>query len=68
MNDEKHYYAFISYKREDKKEAKRLQHTLEYYKLPNKLRQENPDLPEYVRPIFRDMTELIEILSDKSLS
>ena len=33
MNDEKHYYAFISYKREDKKEAKRLQHTLEYYKL-----------------------------------
>ena len=63
MNDEKHYYAFISYKREDKKEAKRLQHTLEYYKL-----QENPDLPEYVRPIFRDMTELIEILSYKSLS
>ena len=35
-----------------------MQHTLEYYKLPNKLRQENPDLPEYVRPIFRDMTDL----------
>lgn len=56
--EQKHYYAFISYKREDKKEAKRLQHTLEYYKLPNELRQENPGLPEYVRPIFRDMTDL----------
>ncbi|MBO6075044.1 MAG: TIR domain-containing protein [Paludibacteraceae bacterium] len=56
--EQKQYYAFISYKREDKKEAKRLQHTLEYYKLPNKLRQDNPDLPEYVRPIFRDMTNL----------
>lgn len=56
--EQKHYYAFISYKREDKKEAKRLQHTLEYYKLPNKLRQENPELPEFVRPIFRDMTDL----------
>ena len=56
--EQKHYYAFISYKREDKKEAKRLQHTLEYYRLPNKLRKENPNLPEYVRPIFRDMTDL----------
>ncbi len=56
--DQKHYYAFISYKREDKKEAKKLQHTLEYYRLPNKLRQENPELPEYVRPVFRDLTDL----------
>lgn len=58
MSEPKSYYAFISYKREDKKEAKSLQHRLEYYKLPNILRQANPDLPEYVRPIFRDMTDL----------
>ena len=44
--------------REDKKEAKRLQHALEYYRLPNNLLQENPELPEYVRPVFRDMTDL----------
>lgn len=58
MQQPKEYYAFISYKREDKKEAKRLQHALEYYRLPNHLRQENPGLPEYVRPVFRDMTDL----------
>ena len=58
MDENKEYYAFISYKREDKKEAKRLQHALEYYRLPNHLRQENPELPEYVRPVFRDMTNL----------
>ena len=58
MSEEKQYYAFISYKREDKRDAKRLQHQLEYYRLPNQLRRDNPDLPEYVRPIFRDMTDL----------
>ena len=58
MSEEKNYYAFISYKREDEKEAKRLQHQLEYYQLPNQLRKDNPDLPEYVRPVFRDMTDL----------
>jgi hypothetical protein len=36
----------------------RLQQALEYYRLPNHLRQENPELPEYVRPVFRDMTDL----------
>lgn len=58
MVGNKEYYAFISYKREDKKEAKRLQHALEYYRLPNQLRQHDSKLPEYVRPIFRDMTDL----------
>lgn len=57
-DNKKEYYAFISYKREDKKEAMRLQQALEYYRLPNNLRQENPALPEYVRPVFRDMTDL----------
>ena len=41
MKQPKEYYAFISYKREDKQEAKRLQHALEYYRLPNHLRKEN---------------------------
>lgn len=58
LQDQKQYYAFISYKREDKRDAKRLQHQLEYYRLPNQLRKDNPDLPEYVRPVFRDMTDL----------
>ena len=51
----KEYYSVRSYKREDKKEAKRLQHALEYYRLPNHLRQENPELPEYVRHVIRDI-------------
>ena len=56
MEQLKEYYAFINYKREDKREAMRLQHVLEYYRLPNHLRQENPELPKYVRHVFRDMT------------
>ncbi len=58
MSEEKQYYAFISYKREDKRDAKRLQHQLEYYRLPNQLRKDNHKLPEYVRPIFREMKDL----------
>lgn len=52
------YYAFISYKREDKKWAKWLQHKLEYYKLPVTLKKQNPTLPNKIRPIFRDSTDL----------
>ena len=70
MEQDKEYYAFISYKREDKKEAKRLQHALEYYRLSNHLGQENPRLPEYVRIVFCDMTgfnrisgELLELIN-----
>lgn len=59
MEQPKGYYAFISYKREDKKEAKWLQHALEYYRLPNHLRQENPELPEYVRLGYCDMKTAI---------
>ena len=55
MEQLKEYYPFIIYKREDIKETKHLQNALEYYRLPNRLRQENPELPEYVRPIFHDM-------------
>ncbi len=52
------YYAFISYKREDEKWAKWLQHKLENYKLPSVIRKENTDIPKYIRPVFRDKTDL----------
>lgn len=52
------YYAFISYKREDEKWAKWLQHKLENYRLPNIIRKEISRLPKYIRPVFRDKTDL----------
>ena len=51
------YYAFISYKREDEKWARWLQHRLEHFKLPSNLNGRT-DLPKEIRPIFRDTTEL----------
>ena len=58
MAEEYKYYAFISYKREDEKQAKWLQNKLEHYKLPTVVRTENPSLPETIYPIFRDTTDL----------
>lgn len=52
------YFAFISYKREDEKWAKWLQHKLEYYKLPSSVKKDNPDLPDKIRPVFKDTTDL----------
>ena len=52
------YIAFISYQRQDETLAKRLQHTLEYYKLPVAVIEKEPSLKDGVRPIFVDMTEL----------
>ena len=53
------YYAFISYKREDESWAKWLQDKLEYYKLPSSLNgSEDNDTPQYIRPVFRDITDL----------
>lgn len=52
------YLAFISYKREDEEWAKWLQHKLEHYRLPTSVRKLNPALPERVRPIFKDTTDL----------
>lgn len=52
------YYAFISYSHSDKKTAKWLQHKIEYYRLPVRLKKEMPHLPTRVRPIFRDETDL----------
>lgn len=52
------YFAFISYKREDEKWAKWLQKKLETYSLPIAIRKEKPELPNKIRPVFRDQSEL----------
>lgn len=51
------YYAFISYTKRDEKWAKWLQYELEHYKLPSNLNGRS-DLPENIRPVFKDTTEL----------
>ncbi|MBO5972792.1 MAG: TIR domain-containing protein [Alistipes sp.] len=52
------YYAFISYKREDEKWAKWLQQKLEDYKFPVDIRKKFSITPQFLRPIFRDKTDL----------
>lgn len=65
MDNAKEYFAFISYKREDEKWAKWLQHKLEHYKLPSNLNGRT-DLPKEIRPIFRDQSELASgVLADE---
>lgn len=46
------YYAFISYTEKDEKWAEWLQWELEHYKIPTKVRNENKDLPDRVKPVF----------------
>jgi len=58
MSTTKEYFAFISYKREDEKWAKWLQQMLEHYRLPVNVRKENTALPQTIRPIFKDTSEL----------
>lgn len=57
MEENKEYYAFISYKREDEKWAKWLQNKLEHYKFPTNFNGQT-DLPKHIRPTFRDVTDL----------
>lgn len=57
MEQQKEYFAFISYQRGDEKWAKWLQHKLEHYKLPSNLNGRT-DLPKEIRPIFKDNSEL----------
>ena len=60
------YFAFISYKREDEKWAKWLQHKLEHYKLPANVRRNNATLPKDLRPVFKDTSELASgVLADE---
>ena len=61
------YYAFISYKREDEKWAKWLQHRLESYRLPASIRTQDVSIPKYIRPIFRDNTDLSGTVLQDSL-
>lgn len=51
------YIAFISYAKEDERRARWLQRKLEHYHLPTRVREKRPDLPKFVRPIFRDATD-----------
>lgn len=57
MEQGKQYYAFISYKREDEKWAKWLQYKLEHYRFPTNING-YAELPKYIRPTFRDTTDL----------
>ncbi|MBO6081741.1 MAG: toll/interleukin-1 receptor domain-containing protein [Bacteroidales bacterium] len=57
MEQGKEYYAFISYKREDERWAKWLQHKLEHYRFPTRL-SAGGDFPRNIRPTFRDVTDL----------
>lgn len=52
------YFAFISYQHNDEKWAKWLQKQLENYKLPTNIRNHRPDIPQYIRPVFRDKSDL----------
>ena len=67
MRDKYKYYAFISYKREDEKWSKWLQHKLEHYKLPISARKQNTNLPERVRPVFKDTTDLAGGVLEKAI-
>ena len=58
MEQSKDYFAFISYKREDEKWAKWLQHKLEHYRLPSNVKKGNVHLPKDLRPVFKDTSEL----------
>lgn len=58
MGTENEYYAFISYKEEDYKMAKWLQHRLEHYHLPSAIRKKNPALPKRISPIFEYKSEM----------
>lgn len=56
MLQEKQYYAFISYKREDEAWARWLAKKIENYNLPTTLN--GKELPKSLRPVFRDTDEL----------
>ncbi len=57
------YYAFISYSRKDKVWGEWVQKKIENYRLPTALRHEDSkaegEIPKFVRPIFRDTTDMI---------
>lgn len=58
MSERNKYYAFISYKRQDEKWAIWLQHRIEHFRLPSSLNGINGNSTGYLRPVFRDASEL----------
>ncbi len=69
MEQQKEYFAFISYQRRDEKWADGLRKKLEHYRLPSSVRKQNPSLPKDIRPIFRDALELAGgVLADEIAS
>lgn len=64
-SNDKKYYAFISYKRDDQKWAEWMQQKLEHYKMPSNLNGRD-SLPKEIRPVFRDKSELAAgVLADE---
>ena len=55
--EQKHYYAFISYNHADKKEARDLQRWLVHYTFPRSVRKTRSELPRNIS-VFRDETHL----------
>ena len=59
MTSEFANYAFISYSHRDEKWAAWIQRKLEAYRLPSVIRKEaGSTVPERIRPVFRDATDL----------
>ncbi|MBQ7666202.1 MAG: toll/interleukin-1 receptor domain-containing protein, partial [Synergistaceae bacterium] len=61
MEEHFRYYAFISYSHRDKKIARKLKRQLQSYRLPSELLKSNPNLPENLKPIFIDESNLAAI-------
>lgn len=55
---QKQNFAFISYNHADVKQARWLQNKLEAYKLPTQVMNEIDRNNRYIRPVFRDQTDL----------
>ena len=66
MEENYHYYAFISYSHKDLKWAEWIQRSIEHYRLPAIIRKEvQKPLPKKIAPVFRDATDLgVDVLVD----
>ena len=62
------YFAFISYSHKDSRFVEKLHKRLEEYRLPSIIRKENPLLPQNIRPIFRDKTNLTSGMLQQELN
>ena len=52
MEQNHHYYAFISYSTADSKWAKWLQNELSYYHIPSSVKKSRIGIPDKIRPVF----------------